>query len=144
MELKKSRKPKDFYLVVADADTRVIPRGIIVALSDIQPSECELRKESVDYFLANPEKVYNRKAKIVLVKSKDKRFKFCVRDGNNRMYTLFMNGITRVYIIPDYRLYYDALIPEVFISSAVLTYEDGIRTWADLSGNILPDAEYDS
>ena len=142
MQPKKSRKPNVYYLVIADAGGRIIPQGIVVAISDIQPCECELRKESVDYFLANPEKIFCRKEKIRLVKSGDKRFKYCVRDGNNRMYVLYLNGITQVCIIPDYHLYYGGLTPEVFVSSAALTYDGGIRTWADLSGNILPDAEY--
>jgi hypothetical protein len=113
----------------------------MINVYDIQPCEEYLAKSAVDYFLQNPGMLFKEKPKIVVYICEGLPFKYCVLEGNTRLFVchkLNMSDIELVPEIPPTNDYFS------YIKSSLEVYNLGIRSWKDLEDKVLSDKEYEA
>lgn len=101
-------------------------------LYEIQPAEDAICKETVEFFLDNPDQLFKKRPSIRIFKCAGQPFNYYAIDGNSRLYVCHKLGIIEIPkrpIVPDKEY--------LFLPSALGVYEQRIRTWSDLEGRIL-------
>ncbi len=112
----------------------------VVSIHDIQPTEDILKKESVDYFLANPERIFDEK--ISITKSDNLKYKYSTVDGNNRLFVLFLLGFDKLKILPDDADHFYVEGDKNNQDMAEDTRNRGVTGWELLKEHLVPEEEY--
>jgi len=108
----------------------------MVNLYDIQPGEDMLNKESVEYFLRNPKKLFRKVPQIHLTKIQGHIYKYHAFDGNNRLFVCYKLGIDEIPVKPKESIY-DSLEFTSRLSREI--YDEGIKGWGDFEYRVFPE-----
>ncbi|MEK6963261.1 MAG: hypothetical protein AABX70_02450 [Nanoarchaeota archaeon] len=113
-------------------------------LNKIQPGETYLRRQAVEYFLHHPDRIFNRKHPIQIVRCEGFSFSYATIDGNNRLFVAYLLGLDEVDIpiakVIDIKGSEDDLDE---IAHCIASYEEGVHSWSDLERRVVSESEYD-
>lgn len=108
-----------------------------LALSDIQPTEHCLRKDSIEFFMNNPSRIFTQRNKIKIIEAFGQQFKYYALDGNHRMYTLHCQGIQEI----DFPVEPESNESDIYLARII--HNMGIKGWADLGERLVSQKRWD-
>ena len=118
--------------------------ALTIALSDIQPTESFLIKDWVDDYLKDPDLLFSSAEPIILMKSRDPRFRYFTRSGDHQLYALCRAGVEQVTIAPFNRPLAELLVyPDNQLNLAKETYDEGIIDFEDFANRLVNEEEYE-
>lgn len=129
--------PENNFIVVKKGSSN---KSMAISIHEIQPTEDFLKNETISYFMANPEKIFDDK--IIIHKCDNPRYRYCVRNGNNRLYVLFVLGVFELDILPYESDLMCICGDEKNMEVAEDTINQGILTWEQLGLRIVPEEKY--
>jgi len=115
------------YFVVANykEDCSLKPGQEVISIDEIQPLETLLFESNVNFFLADPERIFLQKNPVRLIFNDGMPFKCFVQEGNHRLFVSNKLGFKKLVIERTEDCWRDML--SLFLESVVEAFNAGIR-----------------
>ena len=117
---------KEYFVVaIYKEGCSLKPDQEVISIDEIQPLETLLFESNVNFFLADPERIFSQKNPIRLIFNEGMPFKCFVQEGNHRLFVLNKLGFKKLVIERTEDYWRNVL--ESFLESVMEAFNAGIK-----------------